>query len=191
MSRNKKARPSQIRALMEKTGKRARGAANIVSREQAARQRQHQGTPPAAPPTRLPGDLTPLTFTCLLCRTPRDLPLRDFASGTILCPHHDPPRQFAVPDNGRYRRLAREIETLNARHNDVTMGLVAVNTEPYLVLCRPPRVEVAHAETWETRVVAVGHWNGPGNMLGWENPLNANIGAAVLLWLEKNARSAA
>jgi hypothetical protein len=44
MSRNKKARPAQIRALKEETGKRARGAANIASREQAAR--QAKGAPP-------------------------------------------------------------------------------------------------------------------------------------------------
>jgi hypothetical protein len=45
----------------------------------------------------------------------RDLPLRDFASGTILCPNHDPPRQFAIPNNARYRRLAHEIDALLAR----------------------------------------------------------------------------
>lgn len=184
MSRNKKARPSQIRDLMKKMGKRARGAANIVSREQAAR--QSKGTPPP----RVPGERTPLAFTCLFCRTPRDLPLRDFASGTIVCPNHDPPRSFAIPNNARYRRLALEIDALGARHDGVTMGLIAINTEPYLVLHRLPRVEVAHVDTWETKLVAVGHWNGPGNALAWEKPVNGTISAHVLMWLEKN-RSAA
>jgi hypothetical protein len=147
---------------------------------------------PPTPPPRVPGELTPLTFTCLLCRTSRDLPLRDFASGTIFCPNHDPPRQFDIPNNTRYRRLAHEIDALNARHGGtVTVGLIAINTEPYLVLHRSPRVEVAHVDTWETRPVAVGHWNGPGNMLRWETPVNTNISAGVLMWLEKSETAAA
>jgi len=154
---------------------------------------QSKGTPPLPPelPPRVPGELIPLTFTCLLCQTPRDLPLHDFASGTISCPNHDPPREFTIPNNARYQRLAHEIGALNARHDGVTVGLIAIGTEPYLVLHRSPRVEVAHVDTWKTRRVAVGHWNGPGNALGWERPVSANIAAGVLLWLEKNGSTAA
>jgi hypothetical protein len=193
MSRNPKDRRAKIRTIMAAKGKRARGAANIVDREQAARQNKGNPPPPPPPPTpqHVPGELTPLTFTCLLCQTSRDLPIRDFASGTILCPNHEPPRKFAIPDNGRYRRLAHEIDAistrqkidsaLNARRDGgVSVGLVAVKTEPYVVLYRFPRVEVAHVQTWETKLVAVGHWNGPGNPLVWENPMIGNFGTAVL-----------
>jgi hypothetical protein len=142
-------------------------------------------------PTPLSGELTPLTFTCLLCKTGRDLPLRDFGSGTIFCPNHDPPRQFNIPNNTRYRRLAHEIDALRANRVDVELGLIALNTEPYLVLHRAPRVEVSHVDTFATRLLIGGSWAGPGSPLVWEKPLNGNIGASVLLWLERNVKGAA
>lgn len=182
MSRNK-ARKGKIRSLAASTGKRPRGAANIINREHAA----HQD----APHQRVPGELTPLTFTCLSCRRQRDVPVRDFASGTIVCPNHERPVTFAIPNNSRYFRVAREIDELRNRHAEVTIGLVAGETEPYLILYRHPRVEVAHVDTFETKLVVTGHWNGPGNPLSFDSPIGGNVGAAVLLWLQKSVKRAA
>ncbi len=150
------------------------------------------GKPKASP---IAGEDTPLPFTCLTCKKRRDLPLRDFASGTIFCPNHDPPQEFQIPNNMRYRRLAHEVDTVTGTHREAVeaallgLRLFAINTEPYLALRQLSRIEVFHVDTFETRRLAVGHWN--GGALSWDNPVNGNLSVAVLMWLKKIGQSAA
>lgn len=126
---------------------------------------------------------------CLICKKLYPRPLKDFAAGRVTCGNEEKPHTFTIPNNGRYYRLIREIDEGQHDVPEGLFGLVQVRTEPYLVRYNPmiSAVEAYHVSTNETRKVADGHYAGKGQMLGWNEMVDGDLGASVLVWLNDTA----
>jgi|SRR6478609_1010145 len=130
------------------------------------------------------GEMEPLSLLCLVCKKLYPTPLKEFATGTVICGNVSTPHKFTIPNNTRYYRLIDELDS-TLEPTGVVRGLIQVRTEPYLVryALAQSSVTAFHVDTLETRQVARGHYAGKGQMLGWDGSVNGDLGAEVLRWL--------
>lgn len=129
------------------------------------------------------GEDVTLPLVCSQCNNHMyPLPLKDFASGSAAC-GASPPHKYAIPNNGRYRRLIGELDSNQPAPGELR-GLVSARAEPYLVRYYPDSGEVVlyHVDTHETREIGRGRHS--GSSLNFQQAVPGDALAAVMQWLQ-------